>query len=272
MLSYALKFKQGIEAFISKLAKKRYSDEIRTCLKYRGLFGELKLTTQEWDCIKITCGVLSFFNEITLSFSTKTSNTEEVLATYYVITDFFDTILDGTTEAKEGLYEDLGIMNILQGQSGFPKDLIRGLEKAREKHRKYYDLLDGTDFSYIGCLLDPRLKRRFIEQHLTTLDAENITKECTRTFCEYDSVLGRVSELTKERTEPIAAAGRRGYVPHQLRRQMEQASRSSPMNSVEREMGQFQKLSSLSFDENLNVLEYWRQNRFLYPRLSRLAF
>jgi hypothetical protein len=200
------------------------------------LFGELKLTPQEWASIEITCGVLSFFNETALSFSIKTSNGERVLATYYVVTDFFDTVLDGTTEAKEGLFEDLGIINILSRQSCLPKDLIRGWEKAREKHRKYYHLLDGTDLSYIRCLLDPRLKRRYIEQHLTTLDAENIAKECTRTLCEYDSVLSRIPELTKERTEPIAAAGRRGYVPQQLRRQMEQASRSSPIDSVEREM------------------------------------
>jgi hypothetical protein len=45
MLSYALKFKQGIEAFVLKLAKKRYSDEIRTCLKYSDLFGELKVSS-----------------------------------------------------------------------------------------------------------------------------------------------------------------------------------------------------------------------------------
>jgi hypothetical protein len=105
------------------------------------------------------------------------------LAAFYVITYFFDAILDGTTEANEGPYENLGIRNILSRQSCLLKDLIRGWEKAIEKHGKYYDL-GGTDCSYIGCLLDPRLNRRFLEEHLTTLDAENIIKVCTRTLYE----------------------------------------------------------------------------------------
>jgi hypothetical protein len=69
---------------------------------------------------------------------------------------------------------------------------------------------------------------RFLEQHLTTLGAENITQKCIRTLYELDSVLGSIAELTKGGTEPITSAGRRGYIPQQLKRQMEQLRCSSP--------------------------------------------
>jgi hypothetical protein len=54
-----------------------------------------------------------FFKKISLSFSETTSNTEGVSATFYVITDFFDTIIDGAIDAKAGLYMDLGIQDVM---------------------------------------------------------------------------------------------------------------------------------------------------------------
>jgi hypothetical protein len=64
------------------------------------------------------------------------------------------------------------------------------------------------------------------------------------TLCEYDSVLGSIPE----QTEPIITTVRRGYVPQQLTRQMEQVSRSPSQNSIEREMKQFQEHSVLQVD------------------------
>jgi hypothetical protein len=88
-LTYALKFKQGFEAFISKFTMKRYPHEIRTCSKNSSFSRELKPTTQEWDIIEITCGILSFFKEMKISFSANARNTEGVLEKFYVIADFF---------------------------------------------------------------------------------------------------------------------------------------------------------------------------------------
>jgi hypothetical protein len=267
MLQYALKFQGELSRLSLNIQNMSYEDQRPTCMKYSSLFAALALTNKEWHLMKVTASILNFFSEISDKFSAAKSNTESILNTYYLIDDFFAALLGEDQEVREDLFNDLGIIEDIKKNGGaLPQSLVIGLKKGWLKLKKYYDIADKSDIVYIATLLDPRLNRGFLIEHLGLDVATDIIHAITHTLKKYHKVISSKKRDVEVVTKVIKKRAKVGW-----RKKGGTSTEVEVIGGLEEELERHMKLPPLGGDMELDVLAYWKQCSATFPILSQLA-
>jgi len=128
---------------------------LQSWIKDHPELAHLKFDSERWERLKQIRDLLKPFEDHTLYVSRNEPTIHRIPNLYLKL----DQLLQGIVK-KQGIY------------ASYDKTLIEAARKGLEVFNKYYSAMKENDMYWIACVLDPRIKIKWIEKN--HLDAEEI--------------------------------------------------------------------------------------------------
>jgi hypothetical protein len=272
MMDYAISRRDDIMAFLTKITNSEYLSETETCKKYGGIMSEIEsyLTKNKWEELQILRNILKFFEELTLSFSSSSSNMKNVMLTYFTMIDVFESLLDEEAEDYASAMEELELMSLNNGK--LPESVRAALEAGKRKLLKYYDFADTNNLSYVACLLDPKAKSDVQKVYLSARSV-NVIIEQTKELIElYSAALpnSEVVEIPKTiaspKTKKMKLSTR--FLSKQLGTTI---NNCGTVKTISQEFMVYLAEPRLPADADVNLLSFWKSKKTTCPKLADAA-
>ena len=189
---------------------------------------------EDWKIVEELASVLKRFKKATLFFSKDSASVAAVIPAMDKLTDDLDA----------------------KSEKTFHPSIIAALKLARKKLNRYYSLTDNSATYRVAMVLHPGMKLEYFKQHEWETDwieeAEDLVRRIYDASYNIDTNKPATSEVTTPLTEDFLDFG----------------NLSVPTAARTHEIDDYLRLAV----ENVtDPLQWWNNNRFLYPNLSRMA-
>jgi hypothetical protein len=229
---------------------------------------ESYLTKNKWEELQILRNILKYFEELTLPFSSSSSNMENVMLTYFTMIDVFESLLDEEAEDHASAMEELELMSLNNGK--LPESMRAALEAGKRKLLEYYDVADTNNLSYVACLLDPKAKSDVLKVNLSAHSVSVIIEQTKELLELYSAALPNSEVVEIPRTIAAPKTKKMKLSARFLSKHLG-INNCGTVKTISQEFMMCLAEPRLPTDADASLLSFWKSKKTTYPKLADAA-